>query len=346
MLDSKETVKSIDRKDMLGTIERLPQHMAEGLRRGRMSGLPRFTPRNVIVCGLGGSAIGGDLLSEWLSSHSGIPCAVSRSYSVPPFVDKDSLVLLASYSGNTEETISMFEDARRKRAKMVTISSGGQLAQMSETYGVPFARLPTGMVPRASLGYMFGAMLGVVERTGAVQADKQFEEAVKVIGSVVSSCKQSVRTADNPAKRLAHELFGYVPIVVGYGLSVPVAKRWANQLNENAKSMAYSTELPELDHNEIVGWAHDARSKGFAAVFLEHDDQNRSMMKRLEVTKSFVSRSACVFGVPSIGLSPLAKMFSLVAMGDFVSAYLGILRKEDPSSMGPIEELKSVLAKK
>ncbi|MGQ9587058.1 MAG: bifunctional phosphoglucose/phosphomannose isomerase [Thermoplasmata archaeon] len=311
-----------------------------------MSGLPRFTPKNIVVCGLGGSAIGGDLLSHWLSTHSEIPCAVSRSYSTPPFVGRDSLVLIASYSGDTEETIGMFEDARRKRAKMVVISSGGQLAQMSETYDVPFARLPAGMVPRASLGYMFGAMLGIVERAGVTRADKQFEEAVKVLGSVVSSCRQSVKTTDNPAKRLAHELFGFVPIVVGYGLSTPAAKRWANQLNENGKCMAYSTELPELDHNEIVGWARDPRSKGFAAVFLEHEDPNRSMNKRVDATKNMISEYARVFSVPSIGLSPLAKMFSLVTTGDFVSAYLGILREEDPSSTEPIEELKSVLAKK
>jgi len=346
MLDSKETMRSFDRKDMLSSLEQLPKHFSEGLRRGRMTGLARFTPRNVFVCGVGGSAIGGDLLCEWLSSQSDVPCSVLRSYSVPPHLGKESLVIVASYSGNTEETLCMMDEVRKKRAKIVAVSSGGQLAQMSGTHEIPFARLPTGMMPRASLGFMLGAMLGIVERTGVASVDRQFEEAIRVMESVGASCKSSKPTAENPAKRLAHELFGYVPVIIGYGLSRPIAKRWANQINENSKSLAFSSEIPELNHNEIVGWMRDSRSKGFAAVFLDNEQGNKALIKRVEATKKMVARVASMHSVMSIGLSPLAQMMSLVLVGDYVSIYLGVLRKEDPSSNEPIDELKVVLSKK
>ena len=346
MLDSREAVKSLDRKGMFSSIEAMPKHISEGLRRGRMSGLPRFAPRDVFVCGVGGSAIGGDLLSGWLSVSSEIPCYVTRSYAVPSFMGKDSLVIVASYSGNTEETLHMFEEARKKRAKIVSISSGGQLAEMSESYGVPFARLPPGMMPRATVGFMFGAMLGVLERSGIVSPDKQVEETARMLTKMNSYCKQSAPTSDNPAKMLAHELFSFVPVIIGYGVSVPVARRWADQLNENGKVLAFSSELPEMDHNEIVGWTKDTRSKGFAAVFLEHGKGETAMDRRLAATKEMLGRTAAVYTAEAIGLSPMSKMFSLVMLGDFVSAYLGVLRKEDPSSNEPIDELKSMLSKK
>jgi len=346
MLDSKETMRSIDRNDMLSSLEQMPKHFSEGLRRGRMAGPSKFTPRNIFVCGVGGSAIGGDLLCEWLSTQSEIPCSVLRSYSVPPHLGKESLVIVASYSGNTEETLCMLDEVRKKRAKVVAVTSGGQLAKMSETYDLPLARLPIGMMPRASLGFMLGAMLGIVERTGAASVDKQFEEATRVIGSIVASCGPGKATAENPAKRLSHELFGYVPVVIGYGLSRPVAKRWANQINENSKSMAFSSEIPELNHNEIVGWMRDSRSKGFSSVFLDNEQGNKALSKRVDATKKMVSRVAPMHCVKSVGLSPLAQMMSLVLVGDYVSIYLGLLRKEDPSSNEPIDELKAVLSKK
>ncbi len=346
MLDSREDLKSLDRRDMFGVIEGMPKHLTEGLRRGRMSGLPRFSPKDVFVCGMGGSAIGGDLLAEWMAAAGPVPCYVTREYDVPPQMGKDSLVIVASYSGNTEETLSMFDAARKKRAKIVCVASGGQLAEMSERAGAPFARLPGGLVPRSTVGYMFGAMLGILERSGVVDPDKQLEETARVLSKVVSYCKPSVQTGDNPAKMLAHEILPHVPIVIGYGLSRPVARRWANQLNENGKTMAFSSELPEMDHNELVGWMKDPRARGFAAVILEHSKGHTAMDRRLQATKDMLGKIAPVYSSEAIGLSPMAKMFSLVMTGDYVSAYVGILKEEDPSSTEPIEELKELLSKK
>lgn len=346
MLDSKETARALDQKDMLGAIEAMPKHLADGIRRGRMSGLPRFTPREVVICGMGGSAIGGDLLEEWMAESCEVPCRVCRSYKVPANVGKDSLVLVSSYSGNTEESLSMFDDARKKKAKIVSISSGGQLSKMSESCEVPFTRIPPGMMPRASLGYVFGAMLGILERSGVVEPGKQPEEAVRIMNRTSAYCKQSVPTNDNPAKMIAHELFNCVPVVIGYDLSRPVARRWANQMNENGKVLAFSAELPELDHNEISGWAKDPRSRGFAAVFLDHDGRTSPMSRRVKATKDVIGKCASVYSIDAIGLSPLAKMFSLVLIGDYASVYMAFLRHVDPSSNETIDDLKAVLSKK
>jgi len=346
MLDSKESVRSVDRKNMMSSVEELPKSLSDGLRRGRRSGLPRFAPNEVVFCGVGGSAIGGEMLHEWLTHSCPIPCSVVRDYSLPAHVGKDSLVLVSSYSGNTEETLSMFEDARKKRAKVLAVSSGGQLAKMSESASIPFVRVPSGLMPRASIGYMFGAMLGALERSGIITVDKQVEEAIRVMGKTSAYCKLSVNTRDNPAKMLAHELYSHLPVMIGYGLSRPVAKRWADQLSENGKSLAFSLELPELDHNAIVGLVKDQRNKGLACVFLQHEGAGTQMAARVAATKELIATVAPVYSTDALGLSPLARMFSLIMMGDYVSVYLAVLRNEDPSANEVIDDLKAVLSKK
>jgi glucose/mannose-6-phosphate isomerase len=331
---------------MLGLIEQMPKHLTDGRRRGRMSGLPRFTPKQIAVCGVGGSAIGGDILCEWLSSMAEVPCRVNRDYTLPPHVNKDTLLIVASYSGNTEESLSMLEDARKKRAKIVAISSGGQLAKICESESIPLARLPSGLVPRSTLGYMFGTMVGILERSGVAPPDKQMEETVRILEKQIARCGPTVSTQDNPAKKLAHELLTPVPVIVGYGLSRPVARRWANQLSENGKTLAFSSELPEMNHNEIVGWIKDAKARNFAVVVLDHDLSPAPMLRRVAATKEMIGRVAPVYSVESCGKSPLARIFSLVIVGDFVSAYVGILRRENPSTNEPIDELKVTLSRK
>ena len=202
------------------------------------------------------------------------------------------------------------------------------------------------MVPRASFGYMFGAMLGVAERAGAASPGMQVEESTEVMADVIRSCGAGVATVGNHAKRLAHELHGCVPIIVGHGISAPVARRWANQMNENAKSLAFRSELPEMDHNEIVPWVADPRSQGFSAVFLDHGVSDGRMARRLEATADIVRGRARTHVVRAAGRSPLAQMMSLVLIGDYVSVYSAVLRGEDPSTTEPIERLKAILSKK
>ncbi len=345
MLDSKETVRSVDSSDMLGAIEALPKQLLEGVRRGKKTSPSRGTISGVVVCGVGGSAIGGDLLRAWLGTRTRLHCEVQRAYSIPGDVDEDTLAIVASYSGNTAETLAMLQDARRRHALIVSISSGGQLARLAAASKAPLVKIPSGVQPRASLGYMFGAMVGVLERRGVVSASSEVKETVRVLGKVNAACRPSVPTTKNEAKILAHRLLPTVPIVIGHGLSAPVAKRWSNQFNENSKVMSYSSSLPEMDHNEIVGWLRDPRARGFSSVFLNHG-ADKIMAKRIVATRDMLARAAPVCEVSSVGRSPMAKMFSLVMLGDYVSTYMGILRNEDPSANEPIDELKVMLAKK
>jgi glucose/mannose-6-phosphate isomerase len=345
MLDSKDAIRSVDTHDMLAAVENLPKQLQEGMRRGMRASVAKAPVTNVVVCGVGGSAIGGDLLRGWLSTASTMRCEVQRSYSLPAQVGKDTVAIVASYSGDTEETLAMFKDARRRRAKIVAVSSGGRLSKLAVSGHVPLVKIPKGVQPRASLGYLFGAMAGILESCGVVAPESQVKETASILGKVNASCKPSAPTVKNEAKILAHRLLPSVPIVIGHGLSSPVAKRWANQFNENSKVLSFSSALPEFDHNEIVGWMRDPRTRGFSSVFLHHGT-DKMMARRIVATREMLARVAPVCEVSAVGRSPMAKMFSLVMLGDYVSTYLGILRNEDPSANEPIDELKTALSKK
>jgi glucose/mannose-6-phosphate isomerase len=346
MLDDVKRIASVDSRDMLGSVEAMSEHLVEGVRRGRRAGPSKAVPHSVVVCGMGGSAIGGDVLRAWLSAEGGPRCEVARGYSVPRYVGRQTMVIVSSYSGNTEESVSMLEDARTRTSRIVTVSSGGRLAEMAESLSLPHVAVPGGMVPRASFGYMFGALLGISERAGIAAPDRQLEEAARVLAQTNCRCSRGVQTQENPAKRMAHELHGLVPVVVGHGLSAPVAKRWANQMNENAKSLAFASELPEMDHNEVVPWASDPRSQGFSAIFLDHDFSDARMARRLEATRALVCGRAAAHVVKATGRSPLAQLMSLVALGDYVSVYSALVRGEDPSTTEPIERLKGIISEK
>jgi glucose/mannose-6-phosphate isomerase len=346
MLDSDGHMKKLDSRDMLGMTAALPDHLMEGFRLGSRTSTDRSGFKEVVVCGLGGSAIGGDLACAWLSGSSETPCSVVRSYSLPAHVGADSLVIVVSYSGNTEETLSMTDHVMDMGATMIAISSGGRLQAIAGERDIPHCLMPSGLVPRATIGYVFGSLVGILQSAGVAEGASQVEGLVPVLERVRADCGPGSGTAENPAKRLAHELHKTIPVVIGNGLSVPIARRWANQLNENAKMIAFSDQLPEMNHNGIVGWVGDSLSQGFSMVFLEHDRCDDRMVRRLEATKAMVGGRMRVFSSLAIGDTDLDKMFSLVMMGDYVSLYSAFLKGVDPSTTEPIDELKRIIAKK
>jgi glucose/mannose-6-phosphate isomerase len=346
MLDDLERIQNIDSKGMLRMIDDMPEHLAAGRKAGlEVQGLAG-PPSGVVICGLGGSAIGGDLARTWLGIERGLRCEVVRGYQVPGWVGAGTLAVVVSYSGDTEETLSLFEDVCDRKASVVCVASGGALASASGNRSMSCVKVPPGMVPRASFGYIFGALMGVLEASSIADPGEQFDDSQNAMSLVKSRCAMDISTAENPAKRLAHELHGFVPVVIGHGLSTPVAKRWANQLNENAKSIAFSSELPEMDHNEIVFWAADPRSQGFSGVFLDHDFSDPRMAKRLDATREMICRSSRAQVVRGLGVAPLSQMLSLLLIGDYVSFYSAMLRGEDPSTTEPIEQLKVMIRKK
>jgi glucose/mannose-6-phosphate isomerase len=240
----------------------------------------------------------------------------------------------------------MMADAMSKGGAIVTVSSGGRLKEISAKEAIPHCVVPPGLVPRATVGCVFGAVSGILEGAGVISSGAVLEEACDVLGSVSSDCGPRVDTSSNPAKKLAHLLHGTIPVAVGYGLSAPVAKRWANQFNENAKMIAFSGELPEMNHNGIVGWMADARSQGYSMVFLDHDSCDAPMARRVAATKDMFRERLRVYSSAAVGTSLMAKMFSLVMVGDYTSIYTALLRGEDPSTTEPIETLKRILSEK
>ena len=346
MLDDPKAIGELDTRDMLGVVSRMDDHLMEGYRLGKAVDDLGSDIDGVVVCALGGSAIGGDLARAWLYGSSGVPMSVVRSYSLPAHVGRETLVVLISYSGDTEETLSMARDAVDRGARTVAISSGGRLKALASDEGIPHCSIPSGLVPRATVGYVFGALAGTLERAGVADGEADLRDAAHVLGTVRSACGPGTETSQNPAKRLSHELHGTIPVVVGHDLAVPVARRWADQLNENAKMLAFSDELPEMDHNAIVGWVGDALGQGFSLVFLEHDACDSRMTDRIEATKAMVKERTRVYSSVALGETRLAKMFSLVMTGDYVSLYSAFQRHEDPSTTEPIERLKEILSKK
>ena len=346
MLDSAERMEGLDPNGMLRMVAQMPDHLGAGVETGSSVDIGRGPFGEVVICGLGGSAISGDIVSAWLSGPSSMPISVERSYSLPSHVGDRSLVIALSYSGNTEETLSMVSEARRRDATIVAVSSGGELRKVASAEGIPYCSVPGGLMPRATVGCMFGTLSGILERAGVCEPRDEVGEARTVLTSISRDCGPEVPTVDNPAKKLAHELHGTVPVTIGYGLSRPIAKRWANQFNENAKMIAFSGELPEMNHNGIVGWVGDARSQGYSMIFLDHDTGDPRMARRVAATKEMLRGQLRVFSSEAAGSGPVAKMFSLLMVGDYVSVYSAFLRGEDPSTTVPIEELKRILSEK
>ena len=345
-MDDLNAVKLLDTRDLLGMTARMPEHMIEGFQLGRAAATTVSNPKEIFICALGGSAISGDLACAWLSESPGIPCSVVRSYCVPARIGPDSLAIVISYSGDTEETLSMAEQVLERNAMTVTISSGGKLKDIASRHGVPHCAVPPGLVPRSTIGYVFGSLAGVLDGTGVIDCLDSISSAKEAIEQVRSHCAPEIETGENPAKKLAHSLHGTVPVVIGHGMLAPVARRWANQLNENAKMIAFSDELPEMNHNGIVGWMGDGLSRGFSMIFLEDEESDSRMSRRIEATKAMVSERMRVYSSLASGDSPLASMFSSVMMGDYVSLYSAFARHVDPSTTEPIDEIKRILSEK
>jgi glucose/mannose-6-phosphate isomerase len=299
-----------------------------------------------VVAGVGGSAIGGALACAALGDHASRPIFAARSYGLPPWSTPDATVLCASYSGDTEETLGCFEAATALGARRVVATTGGRLAQLARAEGVPVIPLPGGFQPRAAVAYMTVAALEVAALCGAgprVATD---------IDVAASRAEQLVAEwgpdgpEDGLAKTIARGLRGTVPLIAGSGLTAPIAYRWKTELNENAKVHAFAHELPELDHNEIVGWESADRLGRFSAVFLDDVDVHPRIKSRIELTEALIApRAAATFRVQSRGQTRVERLVSLVLLGDLVSIYLAALDGTDPGPVQMIDRLKAALSK-
>lgn len=305
--------------------------------------------KEVVVTGMGGSAVGGDLLMVYLRSKLKLPFKVNRDYDLPAFVDEETLLFTASYSGNTEETLSAYNEALKAKAKIIGITTGGKLKKLCDENKTPCLIIPSGLPPRASLGYMFFPMLVTLSKTGIIDnQDEAITETISLLKDLSIEMGPERETSNNHAKQLALWLYKKMPVIYGSSEQTGlVALRWRNQFNENSKTFAISNVLPELNHNELVGWETLVDlTRSFHVMILEDKDDHVRVKKRIKITKEIIKEKVgAIEEINSRGNSLLTRLFSLISLGDFVSTYLAILYDVDPTPVKVIDYLKTELAK-
>lgn len=300
----------------------------------------------IIVTGLGGSAIGGDLLRSYLNYEIKIPIFVNRNYYLPAFADENTLVIASSYSGNTEETISAYEDAKHKGCKIICISSGGNISVLAENDGYMIIKVPKGYQPRCALAYSFFPMLILLGKLGFVnERDPEILSLVNFVQQK-SGLYTAIDNEKNTAISLAGHLHGKIPVIYSSNDLLDIVNlRWRGQISENAKSLAFGNYLPEMNHNEIVGWQENSEMlRNFAVLFLKDREDNPAILKRLGITKHIIEQYRGLdIEIDSEGDTKLERIFDLVYLGDWISFYLAILYKVDPSPVEKINILKNKL---
>ena len=343
ILDDPVALARIDAGGMLGLVGRFGAMAADGWRAGNLT-LQRVRPSAVVVAGMGGSGIGGQLLRSLVAPHCPVPVVPVASSTLPAFAGRGSLVFACSYSGSTEETLAAFESARDRGASIVAITSGGPLAERARTLGHPVVALPAGQPPRSALPYQLLAMLRVMSDLGLAQFDEgQVSEAIQVMSRLAVAWGPAAAPAANLAKQLARRLADALPVIYAATTDLaPVAYRWKTQVNEHAKTFAVWNAFPELSHNETVGWVRVPGSGTRPAVVIlrDRDDGDRTAGE-IEATRALAfSGAKSIDEVWSEGEGYLARMLSLVVLGDFTSVYLACLAGIDPTPIDVITAVK------
>lgn len=352
-LDSGASIKKYDKSRMLGLIESFPEQCQDAKRIGYESQLPegfKTKYRNIICIGLGGSAIGADLVRSYIALDAQIPFFVSRNYRLPNFADDQTLVIASSYSGNTEEVLSAYRDARSRGSEIIAITSGGKLSKIAKADGIMIINIPPGLPPRAALGYSFFPLLILLSKIGIIKDQAFFiDDAIRNLRRLKNTrlgC--CIKNKDNQAKRIACEIYGKLPVIyAGVDHIDSVATRWRGQLAENSKTLASSHLFPEMNHNEIVGWENPKSVlKNSVVIMLRDAADHPRVSKRMDVTRNMLKKEKIgVIEVASIGKELLARIFSLIYIGDYVSFYLAILNRADPTPVERIVYLKKELSR-
>ena len=350
VLDKPERIKEVDRSNMLGDLVKTPSYCRDAIKRAKQVNLPeKVSPKNIVVVGMGGSAIGGEILHDWLRDTLPIPIEVCRDYTLPAYVNMDTLVFVNSYSGNTEETLTAFLTAISRKCTVTAVTSDGQLESFCKKLRVPRTIVPEGLQPRVAIPYMFFPLPVLMEKMGVISSiDDELEEAIHILERVAKANAQDVPTKNNRAKQLATELVDTIPVVYGFRQYSSVAQRLKAQFNENSKVHSRYELFPELNHNETVGYeASESLTKKMSIILIRDPQEPPEIRDRIETTTKLVfNRANKVQEIWADGKGKLAKMFSVMCMGDFASVYLAILQNRDPTPVNTIDMVKRELAKK
>ncbi len=340
------TIAAGDPGEMLADALSLPDQLRDAAWKVESAGLTPWESRDgLVIAGMGGSGIGGALAVAAIGDQASRPISLARGYELPSWTTQDTTVLCTSYSGSTEETLACYEAAGVIGARRVVATTGGELGELARRDGVPVIPIAGGLQPRAALGYVFTAAIEVAALAGVAPrrtteidvAAAHLEELVREWGPAGAD--------DSEPKRLAQALHGTIPLIYGAGPTRAVAYRWKCQINENAKLHCFAHGLPELDHNELMGWERAADSAPFSAVFLDDTDLHPRIAQRIAVTRAIIEDQAeTTVVVPARSGTSIERLLSLSLLGDLASIYLAVLRGVDPSPIVGIDRLKSALA--
>ncbi|MCW4010098.1 MAG: bifunctional phosphoglucose/phosphomannose isomerase [Candidatus Bathyarchaeota archaeon] len=343
ILDDMEEMQKIDKSSTINFYVNAASHYRQSLENAQKIKLDYPTPKNIVVAGMGGSAIGGELLKDYTRTTAKVPVEVSRHYHLPAYADKKTLAVLASYSGDTEETLSSFLDAVNRGCMVFCVSSGGNLIKYAKKLNVPRLQVQGGMPPRAALPHMLMPQLKCMEKLNLIPSfADEFVEAEALLKKVSSENAPVTPAGGNVSKTLAAKINGAIPAVYGFGVYRSVALRFKQQFNENAKVPSKWEIFSELNHNETMGWEGAKElARCYAIVFLRDKAEPVEIHSRIENTKALIQPTVPkMFEVWAQGKSSLAKMLSTSLVGDFASVYLAMLRNVDPTPVKTITVMK------
>jgi glucose/mannose-6-phosphate isomerase len=349
---SAATIKKLDKSDMLGLLLDYPAQCraAMDIARKATISVNRKDFNKIVFAGLGGSAIGADLVKAYLYFKSALAISVVREYELPAYVDSSTLVFICSYSGNTEETLSAYAEAKKKGATIIAVSSGGKIKENAQDDGFTFIGIPQGLPPRCSLGYLSLIPLSVLARLGLAEDPSQaVEEMIKTLEGLRAKINPHVAQKENIAKYVAAELYNKYPIIYSASVHFDIcATRMRGQIAENSKALSSSHLFPEMNHNEIVGWENPKKLfKDFVVVMLKDKGMHPRVLRRMEITKDILKKEKIkIVEISSCGEGLLSRMFSLVYTGDLVSYYLALFYGIDPTPVERVTYLKNQLAQK
>ena len=348
-LDSPSLIARLDPDGMGERIEGFAAQLRAGasIAEPMLAGLAPHRPRRVVLFGMGGSAIAGDMVRALVDREGASPFHVVRHYEPPAWITPEDLLIFSSYSGETEETLTAFRATRYLEARSIVLSTGGTLARLAGADRIPVAILPGGHPPRAALGYSFSTLVQITSHTGLLpEGPARLEAAALAVEGVISACRRTVIESRNPAKKLAIRLSGRAVVLLANERTLgPVALRWKGQLNENSKNLAWASPLPEMNHNEVDGYVHPkAQVARFAAVFLRDRSDHPRVQARFRWLQAYMKRKELrVETFEAKGADPMTRLMSAAAMGDFVSYYLALANGADPSALPGVLSLKKAL---
>jgi glucose/mannose-6-phosphate isomerase len=348
-LDDLERFKQLDTLNMLGEIDNLPEQLGFACQLGMKHPLPAWKDfRQVVIAGMGGSAIGADLLAVYCASLSPIPVAVHRDYGLPFFArGEETLVICSSHSGNTEETLDAFEAAHTAGCRIVVVCTGGELATRAKENEFPLWTFDHAGQPRAAVGFSFGLLLAMFQRLGIIpDQSKEMEDAIASMKRTQQHLKADVPAVKNPAKRYAGQLMGRWVTFMGSGLLTIVARRWKGQINEVAKAGANFEFLPEADHNTLAGTENpeETLNAHTMTLFLRApSDHPRNRLRSDLTRKAFMLEGMNTDYVDARGDTPLAHMWTLILFGDYMAYYLAMGYSVDPTPIKALVEFKEAM---